>query len=115
MFTDFSGFTRVASAMSLSGLIEELNYCFRNFDTIIEKYGMEKIKTIGDSYICVSGVPVPVEQHSHCAIKAGQEINAFMNKRIAEKKADGQDYWQMRVGIYSGPVVAGVLGDKKFA
>ena len=115
LFTDFSGFTRVASTMSPEQLIEELNYCFRNFDAIIEKHGMEKIKTIGDSYMCVSGLPVPVEQHSHCAIRVGTEINEFMNKRIAEKEAAGQDYWQMRIGIHSGPVVAGVVGDKKFA
>lgn len=115
LFTDFSGFTRVSSSMSPEQLVEELNYCFRNFDAIIQKYGMEKIKTIGDSYMCVSGVPVPVENHPHCAIQVGKEINAFMKKRIAEKKAAGQDYWKMRIGIHSGPVVAGVVGDKKFA
>ena len=115
LFTDFSGFTRVSSSMSPEELIEELNYCFRNFDGIIEKYGMEKIKTIGDSYMCVSGVPKPIEHHPQCAIQVGLEINEFMNKRIAEKKAAGQDYWQMRIGIHSGPIVAGVVGDKKFA
>ncbi len=115
LFTDFSGFTKVASSMSPEQLIEELNYCFRNFDAIIEKQGMEKIKTIGDSYMCVSGLPIPDEQHSYCAIRVGLEFNAFINKRIAEKKAGGQAYWQMRIGIHSGPVVAGVVGDKKFA
>ncbi len=115
LFTDFSGFTRVASSMSPEQLIEELNYCFQNFDNIIENHGMEKIKTIGDAYLCVSGVPVPGDQDPFQAIRAGKEIIAFMDKRISEKKASGEDYWQMRMGIHSGPLVAGVVGNKKFA
>ena len=115
LFTDFSGFTRIASGMSPEQLIEELNYCFRHFDTILEKYGLEKIKTIGDAYMCVAGVPSPLQQHATRSIQAGQEIVQFMNQRIKEKQEAGQEYWNMRMGIHSGPVVAGVVGKKKFA
>lgn len=115
LFTDFVGFTTIASQMSPVELIKELNICFQGFDVILEKHGMEKIKTIGDAYMCVSGVPVPNDKHSVYAIQAGKEIVAFMNKRIEEKKAAGIPYWNMRMGIHSGSVVAGVVGKKKFA
>lgn len=115
LFTDFVGFTTIASQMSPQELIKELNICFQAFDAILEKHGMEKIKTIGDAYMCVSGVPIPNEQHSINAIRAGKEIVAFMNKRIKEKEAEGIPYWNMRMGIHSGSVVAGVVGKKKFA
>ncbi len=115
MFTDFSGFTRIASTMTPEQLIQELNVCFSSFDSILEKHGMEKIKTIGDAYMCVAGVPKKNADHSIQAINAGKEIVAFMNQRIKEKKAKGIDYWNMRMGIHSGPVVAGVVGAKKFA
>ncbi len=115
MFTDFSGFTRIASTMTPEQLIQELNFCFSTFDSILEKHGMEKIKTIGDAYMCVAGVPKMHADHCVQAINAGKEIVAFMNNRIKEKKAKGVDYWNMRMGIHSGPVIAGVVGAKKFA
>jgi len=115
MFTDFSGFTRIASTMSPEQLIQELNYCFSSFDSILEKHGLEKIKTIGDAYMCVAGVPREDPEHCVTAIRAGQEIVAFMDQRILEKKEAGVDYWHMRMGLHSGPVVAGVVGAKKFA
>ncbi len=115
LFTDFVGFTTIASRMSPEELIKELNICFQAFDAILEDHGMEKIKTIGDAYMCVSGVPVPNEDHSIQAIQAGKEIVAFMNNRIKQKKKEGVPYWNMRMGIHSGSVVAGVVGKKKFA
>jgi len=115
LFTDFSGFTRIASKMTPEQLIEELNICFSNFDSILEKHGLEKIKTIGDSYMCVAGVPKKNPDHCIQAIEAGKELIAFMDQRIKEKKLAGVNYWKMRLGIHSGPVVAGVVGAKKFA
>jgi class 3 adenylate cyclase len=115
MFTDFEGFTQISSKMKPSDLVYELNDVFAEFDKIIEKYNLEKIKTIGDAYMCVGGVPNlnftnPIE-----AILAALEIQRFMQKRHLERVIRGEKYWRLRVGINSGEVIAGVIGKKKFA
>ncbi|MFK7808413.1 MAG: adenylate/guanylate cyclase domain-containing protein [Saprospiraceae bacterium] len=115
MFTDFTNFTTIAAQMSPEELIKELNICFQAFDKILEEHGLEKIKTIGDAYMCVAGVPKPDKNHSVRAIQAGKEIVAFMQKRIRQKESAGIPYWDMRMGMHSGSVVAGVVGKKKFA
>lgn len=115
LFTDFSGFTSISAVMPPESLIEELNTCFIAFDEIIEKYGLEKIKTIGDAYMCASGIPIQKEDSAIIAIKAALEMKQFMDKRIREKKEQHIDYWSMRIGIHTGPVISGVVGKKKFA
>ncbi len=115
IFTDFSGFTEIANKMSPEELIAELNTCFEAFDEIIGQYGLEKIKTIGDAYMCVAGIPAPTENNPINAIAAGLEMMKFMNQRIQQKQSKGLKYWGMRMGIHSGPIVAGVIGQKKFA
>jgi class 3 adenylate cyclase len=96
-------------------LVEEINYCYSEFDRIITKYDIEKIKTIGDSYMCAAGLPVPENNHAENIIRAGLEMQSFMEKNKKEKEARNQIFFELRMGIHSGPVVAGVVGTKKFA
>ncbi|MEM1327190.1 MAG: adenylate/guanylate cyclase domain-containing protein [Bacteroidota bacterium] len=115
IFTDFSGFTSVSELLSPDELIRELNGYFSAFDRIMDKYALEKIKTLGDGYMGVGGVPIADEDNPVRVVKAALEIQAFMSGAVAEKKAAGIPYWEMRVGINSGSLVAGVIGEKKFA
>jgi adenylate cyclase len=115
LFTDFKSFTQVAESLSPEELVAELDYCFREFDEITTRLGIEKIKTIGDSYMCACGLPEPNKKHAELVVQAGLEMLAFMKKYQTEKKANNQPYFEMRVGIHTGPVVAGIVGNKKFA
>ena len=115
LFTDFVGFTQVAELMTPQELIGELNRCFFEFDMIIDKHNLEKIKTIGDSYMCAGGIPVPNKTNPMDIVAAGLEIQKFMAKMKIDKEADGGSYWEIRLGIHTGPVVAGVVGKNKFA
>jgi class 3 adenylate cyclase/TPR repeat protein len=115
MFTDFKGFTAIADKMSPQDLVEELNTCFIAFDEIIGKYNLEKIKTIGDSYMCAGGIPTPDDQHVENMIKASIEINDFVLRYNQKRKETGLEPWDLRIGIHAGPVVAGVVGKKKYA
>lgn len=115
LFTDFKGFTNIASKMTPQEVIKELDKCFLAFDEIIEKYNLEKIKTIGDAYMCAGGLPIPNTTNPIDAVRAGLEIQEFMQKFIAEKQAQGKESWEIRLGIHTGEVIAGVVGKKKFA
>ncbi len=115
LFSDFSGFTSISKTMTAEELIQELNECFIAFDEIIDKYGLEKIKTIGDAYMCAGGLPTPNKTNPRDIVNAAIEMTKFMNKRIAEKLKFKQEYWKMRIGIHSGEVIAGVVGKRKFA
>jgi adenylate cyclase len=115
LFTDFKGFTTIAEKLSATELVEELNRCFFAFDQIIDKYGLEKIKTIGDAYMCAGGIPAPNATNPVDIVNAALEIKAFMENLRQEREARGQDYWELRIGIHTGPVVAGVVGKNKFA
>ncbi len=115
MFTDFKGFTLIADKMSPQELLEELNICFMTFDGIMEKYNLEKIKTIGDSYMCAGGIPTPNEHHVENMIQASLEIKNFALQYNKIRKEAGLEPWDLRIGIHVGPVVAGVVGKKKYA
>lgn len=114
MFIDFTGFTKVAEKLSPETLVEELDYCFRGFDEIIEKYNIEKIKTIGDAYLCASGLSDHNDNPADM-IKAALAIQDFMLHTKAVRMDQGLPFFEARVGIHTGPVVAGVVGVKKFA
>ncbi len=115
LFTDFVGFTRIAENLSAVELVSELDKCFSYFDSVAEKYGLEKLKTIGDAYMAAGGIPT--ENHTHpidCAL-AALEIQSFMNQMKEIKEQRGLPYWELRLGMHTGPLVAGVVGEKKFA
>jgi class 3 adenylate cyclase len=113
LFTDFENFTSKSALFSPEQLVHLIDTCFTKFDEIVSRYKMEKIKTIGDSYLCVSGVPDAESHNPVNAIKAAIEIiNAI---KILRSGPDGENYFDIRIGIHTGPLVAGVVGDKKFA
>jgi class 3 adenylate cyclase len=113
MFVDFKGFTNLAEQLSPEMLVEELDYCFSNFDRIIGQYRIEKIKTIGDAYMCASGLS-DMNASPSDIVKAALEIQDFMLGHKAERLSRGMPFFEARVGIHVGPVVAGVVGTKKF-
>lgn len=115
MFTDFKNFTQASELLSPEELVKEIDACFSAFDTIITKYGIEKIKTIGDAYMCASGLPAEKSSHAEDIINAGLEMQAYIEKNKKEKISQNKIYFELRLGIHSGPVVAGVVGTKKFA
>jgi class 3 adenylate cyclase len=115
LFTDFEGFTKIASTLSPAELVAELNANFEVFDSIIEKYNLEKIKTIGDAYMCAGGLPTPNVTNPIDTVLAALEIQRFMNQKHADYTAQGKEYWRLRLGVNSGELIAGVIGKKKFA
>ncbi len=115
LFTDFKNFTQLSEQLSPEELVDELDYCFTCFDQFIEAHNLEKLKTIGDSYMCVGGIPIPNQTHAIDAVLAGIHIRAFMEWRKKEKAILNQPYWDIRIGIHSGSLLAGVIGKKKFA
>jgi adenylate cyclase len=115
LFTDFKGFSSISETMDEEELVGELEHAFRGFDQITEKYGMEKIKTIGDAYMAAAGLVKPDPFHALNAIAAAMEMQAFMHRWNLKQRQEGKEPWKLRVGINSGEVVAGVVGSKKFA
>lgn len=115
LFADFSNFTSVASAYSAPELVEELNRCFCLFDGLCGRHGIEKLKTIGDGYLCVSGLHGDPADGGLRLLQFAQEAMGFILKRKAEVEATGRQYWSMRIGIHCGPVVSGVVGVKRMA
>ncbi|MCD6010957.1 MAG: hypothetical protein K0Q79_819 [Flavipsychrobacter sp.] len=112
IFADFVNFTKASERMSPQELVNELDACFRVFDKITSDNHIEKIKTVGDAYLAVSGLPKPNAGHAVNMIKAAKEIMAFMMDRRAKI---GDRTFEIRIGIHSGTVVAGIVGIKKFA
>lgn len=114
LFTDFQGFTLTSQDFTPEKLVTSVDYYFSEFDKIMGKYGLEKIKTIGDSYMCAGGLPFPSDDHPQKVIAAAEEIIEFMES--IDKKNDTEiAHFDIRIGINTGPVVAGVVGTKKFA
>ena len=114
LFTDFKGFTSYSEKLSPEALVETIGFYFSKFDAIIEKYGLEKIKTIGDAYMCAGGLHDNTIDHAHRMVSAAFEIAAFVEETKKDVAASELTF-DIRIGINSGPVVAGVVGTKKFA
>ena len=110
LFTDFQGFTEISSGMHPQELVTELNDIFKNFDAIIEKHGLEKLKTMGDSYMIAGGLPMESYDHAFKVVNAAIVMQEYLTNRNKESKYK----WEMRAGIHSGEVVAGVVGKNKF-
>lgn len=115
MFTDFKEFTKFTEQHSPTELVTVLDFYFSAFDQIIEKYQIEKIKTIGDAYLCVCGIPKEDEKHAYKMVSAAKELIEFVAKTKIERMAANLLYLEVRIGLHSGPLVAGVVGSKKFA
>lgn len=115
IFTDFKGFTTIAENLSAKELVAEIDYCFKGFDNIIHKYNIEKIKTIGDSYMAAGGLPVASKTHAADVVNAALEIVKFMENHKQQRLREGKPVFEIRIGINTGPVVAGIVGVKKFA
>ena len=114
MFIDFENFTKLSSYFSPRELVDELHICFCAFDDVMLKYDLEKIKTIGDSYMCAGNIPEDIIDHTSKICLAGIDIQKFISERYLMKKKANNPFWNARVGIHVGPVVAGVVGRKKF-
>jgi adenylate cyclase len=112
LFTDFVNFTGAGEKMDPQSLVDELHTCFKKFDEITDRYNIEKIKTIGDAYLAVGGLPLADASHAENVVKAAIDIGNYMKDREAKL---GNRTFQVRIGIHSGSVVAGIVGVKKFA
>lgn len=115
LFTDMVGFTKIAERLSPGELIHELDACFAKFDEIIRQFDMEKIKTIGDAYMAAGGLPDINQSHALDSVLAAIQMQHFMVQMKKDKEAKNQPFWQIRLGIHTGPLVAGVIGTEKFS
>ena len=114
LFTDFKGFTQYSENLSPEALVKTLGTYFSKFDEIVERHGLEKIKTIGDAYMCAGGLPFATEDHAKKMVAAAFEIAEFVDNTKKDVAASEMTF-DIRIGINTGPVVAGVVGTKKFA
>jgi ligand-binding sensor domain-containing protein/class 3 adenylate cyclase len=114
LFSDIKGFTNVAENMTAQELVKEINTYFSAFDGIIQKYGLEKIKTIGDAYIAAGGLPEKNSATAQNVIEAAIDMQQVVEKLKQERTFLSKPYFELRIGIHTGPVVAGVVGIKKF-
>ena len=117
LFTDFANFTAISERLTPEELVRELDYCFKGFDFIISQHDIEKIKTIGDAYMCANGL-TGTERDYYAPVNmvnAALEIQQFLADYKADRIREGRPYFEARIGIHTGPVVAGVVGTKKFA
>lgn len=115
LFTDFKDFTKISEKLSPKELVDEIDYCFRAFDDIVGKYNIEKIKTIGDAYLCAGGVPVADSHDPIKVVQASLDIQRFMEQIRKDREGTSKPFFEIRIGIHTGPLVAGVVGSKKFA
>jgi class 3 adenylate cyclase len=114
VFTDFVGFTKITEKLTPDQLVRELDEVFSHFDRVMDKYGLEKLKTIGDSYMYAGGIPVVNNTHEIDAVLGALEIQSFIEQVNEEKKSKGRPVFEIRIGINTGPLMAGVVGEKKF-
>jgi len=115
LFSDIQGFTRIAEEMNPEVLIDELDRFFFHFDSVVEKYNIEKIKTIGDAYMCAGGIPEKNRTNPVEVVLAAYEMKQYMARLKKEAEQEGRNFWDIRIGIHTGTVVAGVVGHKKLS
>jgi adenylate cyclase len=115
MFIDFKGFTRMAEVMTPEQLVGQLDYCFKTYDNITDLHQIEKIKTIGDAYMCAGGLPIADDTNPIKIVEAACDIKKFMDEYKQARIAANLPYFEARIGIHTGPVIAGIVGHRKFA
>ena len=115
LFTDFKGFTAMSELLSAADLVAEIDHCFKGIDAIVEKHRVEKIKTIGDAYMAAAGLPDPNGSTAADIVLAALEMRDLIAQRRAERLHENKPAFEMRIGLHSGPVIAGIVGLKKFA
>ncbi len=115
LFADIQNFTHIAEQLSPADLVAELDTCFSRFDALMDRYQIEKIKTIGDAYLCVGGLPNPDTHEPARVVAAAIGMLGVMSQLRAERQTQGRPWFEVRIGIHTGPLVAGVVGTKKFA
>ncbi len=115
LFSDFQNFTGLAEKVSPQQLVKEMNFYFSAFDDIIHRHNIEKIKTIGDAYMCAGGLPEPNTTNPVDVVGAALEMQAFMAEQKKQRQESQQLFFELRIGIHTGPLVAGIVGTKKFA
>jgi adenylate cyclase len=115
LFSDIQGFTRIAEEMNPEVLIDELDRFFFHFDSVVEQYNIEKIKTIGDAYMCAGGIPEKNRTNPVEVVLAAFEMQQYMARLKKEAEKEGRNFWDIRIGIHTGTVVAGVVGHKKLS
>jgi class 3 adenylate cyclase len=115
LFADIKDFTVIAEKLSPEKLIDQLDEVFRAFDNIIEKYDIEKIKTIGDAYMCACGLPNADPENAVKVVKSAMDMQQFMQGFALSTRIQNLPAFEMRIGVHTGPVVAGVVGLRKFA
>jgi class 3 adenylate cyclase len=113
LFSDIQGFTRIAEEMNPEVLIDELDKFFFHFDSVVEQYNIEKIKTIGDAYMCAGGIPEKNRTNPVEVVAAAFEMQQYMARLKKEAEKEGRNFWDIRIGVHTGTVVAGVVGHKK--
>jgi class 3 adenylate cyclase len=104
----------MAEKLSAQDLVDEIDHCFKHFDQIISRHHIEKIKTIGDAYMCAGGLPVANDTNPVDVVSAALEIKHFMAQLKEQRITENKPYFELRIGIHTGPVVAGIVGIKKF-
>jgi class 3 adenylate cyclase len=115
LFADIKGFTAIAETLTPEKLVNSLDEVFRAFDNIVDKYDMEKIKTIGDAYMCACGLPRSDNENAIKAVKAAIDMQEFMHGFGLARRIQNLPAMEVRIGIHTGPVIAGVVGSRKFA
>lgn len=115
LFADFKGFSKICSMLSPEQLIADLNYCFGAFDRIVTRLGLERVKTIGDCYMCVAGIPDPRPDHAVRMVQAAFAMQHFLEKWRHERIGRNLPAFEARIGLHSGPVIGGIVGSTKFA
>ncbi len=115
LFADFVNFTKLSEKLSPQELIDDIDEYFKAFDLIMEECGLEKIKTIGDAYLAVCGLPIESENHAKSTAKAAKAMMQLVDNLRVKKKANNEIYFDIRIGLHSGSVIAGIVGLKKFA
>jgi class 3 adenylate cyclase/ligand-binding sensor domain-containing protein len=115
LFSDFKDFTKLTQTLGTNELVGILDNYFKAFDRLCERHGVEKIKTIGDAYMCATGLPTPHPEHALRMVRFAADMITEVSRINRDSAARGLPGWEIRIGIHSGPVIAGVVGHRKFA